>query len=161
SEASLVKELEKEGIGRPSTYASIISKIQERGYVEQKERRFFATEMGMVVTDLLVEHFPRVMDKKFTSQMEEELDQIEERKYERNQGRDEFAQPFQQALQVAETKMQAVKNKETGEACPMCQKPLVERFSKKMGRKFVGCSGYPECKYTKPGEGDGHVAPAP
>src|SRR5205807_6067149 len=74
SEASLVKTLEKEGIGRPSTYASIISKIQERGYVEQKERRFSATELGMIVTDLLVAHFPKVMDVKFTSHMENELD---------------------------------------------------------------------------------------
>ena len=78
SEASLVKSLEKEGIGRPSTYASIISKIQERGYVEQKERRFYATELGMLVTDLLVEHFPKVMDLKFTSHMEEEFDLIED-----------------------------------------------------------------------------------
>src|SRR5207245_7329813 len=77
SEASLVKSLEKEGIGRPSTYAAIISKIEERGYVEQKERRFYATEVGMTVTDMLVEHFPKVMDLKFTSYMEEELDRIE------------------------------------------------------------------------------------
>src|SRR6202011_4855121 len=83
SEASLVKSLENEGIGRPSTYAAIISKIQERGYVEVKERRFHATELGMIVTDLLVEHFPGVMDMKFTSHMEEELDQIEERKAKR------------------------------------------------------------------------------
>ena len=77
NEASLVKTLEKEGIGRPSTYATIISTIQERGYVELKERRFYATEIGMMVTDLLVEHFPKVMDLKFTSHMEEELDEIE------------------------------------------------------------------------------------
>src|SRR5438094_1864507 len=73
NEASLVKTLEKEGIGRPSTYAAIISKIQERGYVELKERRFHATEIGMTVTDKLIKHFPVVMDFKFTSNMEEEL----------------------------------------------------------------------------------------
>src|SRR5207302_2504292 len=84
NEASLVKTLEKEGIGRPSTYAAIISKIQERGYVEQKERRFYATEIGMTVTDLLVEHFPKVMDLKFTSYMEEELDRIEGHKARRD-----------------------------------------------------------------------------
>ena len=79
NEASLVKALEKEGIGRPSTYATIIDKITstERGYIEVKDRRFFATEIGKDVTDLLVEHFPKVMDLKFTSHMEEELDQIE------------------------------------------------------------------------------------
>lgn len=154
NEASLVKALEKEGIGRPSTYATIISKIQERSYVEQKERRFYATEMGMLVTDLLVEHFPKVMDLKFTSHMEGELDRIEEHHAERNEVLDEFWQPFQQSLQVAETKMQSVKNRETGENCPQCGKPLVIRYSKKVGRQFAGCSGYPECKYTKPGEGE-------
>src|SRR5262249_50978430 len=80
NEASLVKTLEKEGIGRPSTYAAIIGKIQDREYVEQKERRFYATEIGKTVTDLLVEHFPKVMDLQFTSHMEEELDQIETKK---------------------------------------------------------------------------------
>src|SRR5205814_5185598 len=85
NEASLVKTLEKEGIGRPSTYAAIISKLQERGYVEVKDRRFFATELGMTVTDILVKHFPKVMDLTFTRSMEEELDQIETKKYQRNQ----------------------------------------------------------------------------
>lgn len=152
NEASLVKSLEKEGIGRPSTYAAIISKIQERGYVEQKERRFFATEMGMIVTDLLVEHFPKVLDFKFTSHMEEELDQIESRKAKRDDVLMEFYEPFRQALTVAETKMQTVRNAETEEKCPQCGKGLVVRYSK-VG-KFLGCSGYPECKYIKPREGE-------
>ena len=154
SEASLVKSLEKEGIGRPSTYASIISKIQERGYVEQKERRFYATELGTVVTDLLVEHFPQVMDLKFTSHMEEEFDQIEDHKARRDDVLTEFWQPFNQALEVAKTKMQSVKNAETDEKCPQCGKPLVIRYSRKTGSRFLGCSGYPECKYTKAGEGE-------
>lgn len=153
NEASLVKSLEKEGIGRPSTYAAIISKIEERGYVEQKERRFFATEIGMIVTDLLVEHFPKVMDLKFTSFMEEELDRIEENKVPRDNVLTEFWEPFQQALAVAEAKMPAVRGVETDEKCPKCTKPLVVRFSKKSG-KFLGCSGYPECKYIKPREGE-------
>jgi DNA topoisomerase-1 len=152
NEASLVKALEKEGIGRPSTYATIISKIQERGYVEQKERRFYATEMGMVVTDLLVEHFPKILDLKFTSHMEEELDEIESRKIQRDVVLTEFYEPFRQSLQVAETKMPAVKGVETDEKCPKCGKPLVVRFSK-VG-KFLGCSGYPECRYIKPREGE-------
>jgi DNA topoisomerase I len=157
SEASLVKALEKEGIGRPSTYASIISKIQERGYVEQKERRFHATELGMVVTDLLVEHFPTVMDLKFTSHMEEEFDDIESRKIARDEVLSEFWQPFRQALEIASTKMQVVKGAETGETCPQCGKPLVVRYSRKRGSRFLGCSGYPECNYIKPGEGNGQV----
>ncbi len=134
NEASLVKTLEKEGIGRPSTYASIMSTIQKRDYVEQKERRFFATEVGMKVTDLLVKHFPKVMDLKFTSHMEEELDQIETRKY--------AAQPG------AERVLRAVRQRPEGgrdrrcsadaEKCPVCGKPLVERYSR-FG-KFFGCS---------------------
>ncbi len=160
NEASLVKALEKEGIGRPSTYAAIINTIQERSYVEQKERRFYATEMGMVVTDLLVEHFPKVMDLKFTSHMEEELDQIEAHKIRRDEVLTEFYEPFRQALEVAETKMQSLKGAKTDEVCPQCQKPMVIRYSKKTGSKFLGCSGYPECSYTKPGEGEaGREAP--
>ncbi len=154
SEASLVKSLEKEGIGRPSTYATIISKIQERGYVDQRERRFHATELGQMVTDLLVEHFPQVMDLKFTGHMEEELDQIEAHKVGREKVLTEFWEPFQQSLEIAKTKMQSVKGQETDEKCPLCSKPLVVRFSRKRGSKFLGCSGYPECKYIKPGEGE-------
>jgi DNA topoisomerase-1 len=161
SEASLVKELEKDGIGRPSTYAAIISKIQDRGYVEQKERRFFATELGMVVTDLLVEHFPTVMDLKFTGHMEEELDLIETGKAHRDEVLGEFWEPFRQALEVAKTKMQAVKGVETDEKCPLCQKPLVTRYSTKTKSSFLGCSGYPECTYTKPVNGEGRAAPVP
>jgi DNA topoisomerase-1 len=146
NEASLVSTLEKEGIGRPSTYASIITKIQERGYVELKERRFYATKLGMTVTDLLVEHFPRIMDLKFTSHMEEELDEIETRKYQRNDVLNEFYHPFAQALAEAEGKLAA-----DAEKCPECGKPLVEKFSK-FG-KFFGCSGHPECKYIKRGDG--------
>ncbi len=145
NEASLVKMLEKEGIGRPSTYASIIGKIQDRQYVELKERRFFATPIGMTVTDLLVLHFPKVMDLKFTRHMEEELDQIEEKKYARNQVLQEFYDPFSESLKTAETEM--LKN---AEKCPLCKKPLEERFSK-FG-KFFGCSGYkdePKCTYIK------------
>jgi DNA topoisomerase-1 len=162
NEASLVKTLEKEGIGRPSTYASIISKIQDEeragGYVEMKERRFYATPIGMKVTDLLVQHFPKVMDLQFTRQMESELDHIEDKKYQRNQVLQDFYDPFADALKTAETEM--LKN---AEKCPLCGKPLNERFSK-FG-KFFGCSGYPECTYIKkktvegqaPGEAPGPV----
>jgi DNA topoisomerase-1 len=160
NEASLVKSLEKEGIGRPSTYATIISKIQERGYVELKERRFHATQVGMVVTDKLIQHFPTVMDFKFTSHMEEELDEIEEGKIKRDQVLKDFYEPFSQALEVAETEMEALKGVESGENCPQCGKPLVSRYGKR--GPFLGCSGYPDCKYIKPGEGEpARQAPVP
>lgn len=142
NEASLVKTMEKEGIGRPSTYASIIRTIQEREYVEQKERRFYATEKGMKVTDELVKNFPKVMDLKFTRGMEEELDQIETRKYDRNQVLEDFYGPFTADLKAAEQAMLA-----DAEKCPLCKAPLQERFSK-FG-KFFGCSNYPGCKYIK------------
>jgi len=155
NEASLVKTLEKEGIGRPSTYAAIITKIQERGYVEQRERRFHATEVGMQVTDLLVDHFKQVMDLKFTSHMEEQLDRIETANMGRNAVLDEFYGPFTEALKQAETVLGS-----SQEACPQCGKPLSERFSRR-GR-FYGCSGYPECNYIKRPEGQAErVAPEP
>ncbi|MCC6417462.1 MAG: type I DNA topoisomerase [Gemmataceae bacterium] len=142
NEASLVKTREKEGIGRPSTYASILDKIQKREYVELKERRFYATEMGMKVTDLLVSHFPKVMDLKFTSHMEEELDEVESGKCKRNDVLNEFYDPFTKDLEAARDKLN-----EGAEKCPKCGKPLQERFGK-FG-KFFGCSGYPECNYIK------------
>src|SRR5205823_7827401 len=99
-----------------------------------------------------VEHFPKVLDLKFTSHMEEELDQIESRKVGRDAVLQEFYEPFQQALATAETKMQTVRGAETEEKCPKCGKGLVVRYSK--AGRFLGCSGYPECKYIKPREGE-------
>jgi DNA topoisomerase I len=158
NEASLVKMLEKEGIGRPSTYATIISTIQQRGYVKQEHRRFFATEIGKVVTDLLVKHFPDVINLKFTSHIEEELDDIENGKIKYREVLDEFWKPFKKDLDEAETGMEKQKGVETGEPCPKCSRPLVEMYSKKTGRKFVGCSGWKDkenpCGYIKPGEGE-------
>jgi DNA topoisomerase I len=158
NEASLVKMLEKEGIGRPSTYATIISTIQTRGYVKQEQRRFHATEIGKVVTDLLVKHFPDVINVKFTSHIEEELDEIENGKIGYKAVLDEFWAPFLKDLQEAETGMPKQKGIETGEKCPRCGRALVEQFSSKTGRKFVGCSGWREkenpCSYIKPGEGE-------
>jgi DNA topoisomerase-1 len=157
NEASLVKALEKEGIGRPSTYASIISTIQNRGYAEQKDRRFYATEIGKTVTDLLVQHFPTVMDVKFTSHLEEELDDIASGKMGHTVVLDEFWGPFKLALDTAKTEMGVLRGQETGEKCPKCGKPLVLGFSRKTGGKFIGCSGFrddPPCKYFKPREGE-------
>ncbi|MFO0850515.1 MAG: type I DNA topoisomerase [Gemmataceae bacterium] len=157
NEGSLVKMMEKEGIGRPSTYASIIETIQARGYVRQEHRRFFATDVGKTVTDLLVQWFPKIMDLKFTSHFEEELDEIETGKCHYQEVLDEFWGPFSDALKRAETDMPVQKGIETGEKCPDCGRPLIVLFSQKTGKQFVGCSGYkedPACKYIKPGEGE-------
>jgi len=160
NEASLVKALEKEGIGRPSTYASILGKItsEERGYIIVKERRFYATELGKIVTDLLVLHFANVMDLKFTSHFEEELDQIETRQCRYVDVLNEFWGPFSQALDKAQAEMPSQRGVETGEKCPKCGRPLVKNYSKKTGREFVGCSGFRDkdnpCKYIQPGEGE-------
>jgi DNA topoisomerase-1 len=150
SEATLVKALEEHGIGRPSTYAPIISTIQSRGYVVIEERRLRPTELGFVVNDLLIEHFPDVFDVSFTAQMEAELDQIASGEREWVPVLREFYAPFEKDLKRAEVEMEEVDigNQETGEMCPECGQPLVIRF----GRygKFIGCSGFPECRYTQP-----------
>ena len=157
TEATLVKTLEKEGIGRPSTYAPIISTIQDRGYVKQAERKFHATELGMVVTDLLVKFFPKVMDVKFTSHMEEELDKIEEAHLDWRGVLGEFYQPFNDELKHAEENMEKVRGAETEEKCEKCGAPMVIRWSK--SGRFLGCSNYPDCKTTKPLGEEGRPAP--
>jgi DNA topoisomerase-1 len=146
SEATLVKALEDRGIGRPSTYASIISVILDRNYVTLEEKRFRPTELGTIVNDLLVKHFPRVLDVDFTAVVEEELDDIAGGEREWVEVLREFYDPFQQALATAETQMERVKPQpvETDQVCPKCGKPMLLR----QGRfgEFLGCSGYPECK---------------
>ena len=154
NEASLVKALEKEGIGRPSTYAAIIAKIQDHGHVKLEQRRFHATEIGKRATDLLSAGFPNVINVKFTSHIEEELDDIENAKIKGTDVLDEFWTPFNTALKDAKGKV----NHDTGEMCPKCGKPLTERLSKTTGKGFVGCSGWKKdgtgCDYIKPGEGE-------
>jgi DNA topoisomerase-1 len=160
NEATLIDALKKQGIGRPSTYVPIISKITspERGYIEVRGRAFYATTIGKTVTDLLVEHFPNVMNLKFTSHFEEELDEIETGKYHYREVLEEFWGPFSTALAEAEARMPATRGVETGEMCPKCGRPLVKNFSKKLGREFIGCSGFRDkeapCKYIKPREGE-------
>jgi DNA topoisomerase-1 len=146
SEASLVKALEERGIGRPSTYASIISTILDRTYVQLEEKRFHPTELGTVVNDLLVKHFPRILDVAFTAHVEEELDDIAEGERNWVQVLKEFYGPFEEALGAAEQQMERVKREPTvtDQVCPKCGKPMLLR----QGRfgEFLGCSGYPECK---------------
>ncbi|MDO8600195.1 MAG: type I DNA topoisomerase [bacterium] len=149
SEASIIKILEKYGIGRPSTYAPTIATIQDRGYVQKNEqKRFVPTEIGFVVNDLLVEHFPQVVDIQFTAKMEEEFDEVAEGKQEWQKIIGEFYGPFHKNL---EEKMEEVKKQtpeETTEAvCEKCGKPMIVKYGR-FG-KFLACSGFPECKSTK------------
>ncbi|MHB1458539.1 MAG: type I DNA topoisomerase [Armatimonadota bacterium] len=146
TEATLVKALEERGIGRPSTYAAIISTIQDRKYVVLELKRFQPTELGCTVTDLLVKHFPTVMDIEFTAGVEGRLDDIEEGDLNWVKLMAEFWEPFQKSLDDAKVNMEKVKAapKESGEMCPNCGKPLLIRESRY--GEFLGCSGYPECK---------------
>jgi len=150
TEATLIKALESEGIGRPSTYAPIISTIQERNYIEKNKARYFQpTEIGVVVNDLLVEHFPRIVDIKFTASLEEDLDKIAEDKKKWTEVIKEFYEPFAKNL---EKKYQDVSKKEftekpTKKTCPKCGAPLVMRLGK-FGQ-FYACSQFPKCKYTE------------
>lgn len=143
SEAALVKELEKQGIGRPSTYASIISTIQDRGYVSLKNRRFYAEKMGDIVTSRLVENFSELMDFGFTASMEEKLDDIAEGDINWTQVLDEFYQDFQEKLEIAggDNGMRP-NNAVTTEdiACPTCSRPMQIRNGST--GVFLGCSGY-------------------
>lgn len=150
NEASLVKALEKEGIGRPSTYASIISTIQDRGYVEQLERQFHPTDIGEIVTDKLNEFFPKIMDMAFTRYMEEQLDKIEEQHLDWINVLSEFYGPFKKDLEKAGEEMKHAKAETTPSeyTCPQCGKPLVYRFGK--NGKFLSCSAYPDCKFACP-----------
>lgn len=155
SEATLVRTLERRGIGRPSTYAPIISTIVDRGYVDLKSRAFHATELGILVIDKLMEFFADILDVKFTSTMEEHLDKVESNQAEWTAVLKEFYDPFEKDLNNAEEKMVSVKGEaaETDEKCPECGQNLLERWSR--SGKFLGCKGFPDCKYTKSLEDDG------
>ena len=157
TEATLVKELEEEGIGRPSTYAAILSVIQNRDYVVKAEGKFRPTELGEIVVDLLVESFPRILDPGFTAQMETKLDEIEEGTADWLEAMHEFYGAFARWLEHAKKKMKNVKAMEepTDQVCEKCGRTMVIKWGR-FG-KFLACSGYPECKSTKelPGNGNG------
>lgn len=150
TEATLVRTLEEYGIGRPSTYAPIISTIQDRGYVQRRERRLHPTELGFVVNDLLVKHFPEVMDVGFTARMEEDLDLIARGEREWVPVLREFYGPFEEAVNRAEQTMEkvSVADQKTGEKCEKCGHDMIIKW----GRygKFIGCSNFPACRNTKP-----------
>jgi DNA topoisomerase-1 len=150
SDASLIKALEENGIGRPSTYAPILSTLQRRGYVEREQRRMTPTEIGMTVNDLLVEHFPNIVDLGFTARMEEELDEVAEGDRAWVDVVRDFYEPFAVQLERARELMPEMKlePEPIGRMCPVSGHPLVIRH----GRygKFIGCSNFPECRHTEP-----------
>lgn len=150
SEAMLVKTLEEKGIGRPSTYVPIIATIQERGYVDKENKRFRPTELGKVVTGLLKEHFPEIVDVEFTAKMEERLDNIEEGQYEWVDIIRNFYSSFADTLAAADAGIERVRvpAEETDEVCEVCDRKMVIKFGR-YGR-FLACSGYPECRQTRP-----------
>jgi DNA topoisomerase-1 len=144
NEATLVKKLEADGVGRPSTYAAILSTIQEREYVRKETGRFYPTELGMVVTDLLLESFDDIFDVKYTARMEEELDEIEDGKLDWRAAMAEFYGKFERDLKHAETHMTDIKRMEkpTDLTCEKCGKPLVIKWGKH--GSFIACTGYPD-----------------
>jgi DNA topoisomerase-1 len=150
SEATLVKALEEQGIGRPSTYAPTIATLQARSYVTTEEKKLVPTELGTVVNDLLVEHFPRVFDIGFTSQLEDELDEIASGDRAWVPTMRAFYGPFTETLEKAEKSIARVKLKDepSGETCEKCGRDMVI----KLGRfgKFIACSGFPECRNSRP-----------
>ncbi|MFN3325632.1 MAG: type I DNA topoisomerase [Bryobacteraceae bacterium] len=149
TEATLVKELEADGVGRPSTYASILSTIQEREYVKKEGGKFIPTELGMVVTDLLLESFNDIFDVRYTARMEQELDEIEEGKLDWRAAMSGFYERFKADLTRAEHEMTDIKRMErpTDIVCDKCGKPMVIKWGKH--GSFIACTGYPECTNTR------------
>jgi DNA topoisomerase-1 len=149
SEASLVKELEEKGIGRPSTYAAILSTIQDRGYVEKRENRLYPTELGSMVNGLLVRSFPGIVSTDFTAQMEEQLDEVEDGTADWVKLLQAFYGPFKEDLDKAKVEMRDIKREEqaTDQVCEKCGKPMVIKWGR--NGYFLACSGYPECRNTK------------
>ncbi len=149
SEASLVKALEERGIGRPSTYAPIIYTIIARNYIKRREGYLHPSELGMVVTDLLVKNFSKIMDFEFTANMEEELDDVEEGKEKKIKVLKDFYGPFEKDLAYAKEHMRKVKGESvaTSEICEKCGKHLVIKWGR-LGR-FLSCSDFPNCKFAK------------
>ncbi|MDE2992563.1 MAG: type I DNA topoisomerase [Chloroflexota bacterium] len=150
SEASLIRAMEDAGIGRPSTYAPTVSIIQERGYVERRERRLHPTDLGNIVNDLLVEQFPDVVDASFTAKMEDDLDRVAEGTTTWVPVVREFWGPFAKAVAAAEETVEKlrIEDEPTDEICPECGQPMVIKHGR-YGR-FLACTGFPECRHTRP-----------
>lgn len=160
SEATLIRELEEKGIGRPSTYAAIMGTIQNRDYAESIERKLHPTKLGRLITEKLVEHFPEILDVKFTAQMEEKLDAVEEGSKDWKKLLEEFYAPFASALEAAEKNMESMKeDTKTDEVCDKCGSEMIIKFGR-FGR-FMACSKYPECKNTRQISKDGTTQAEP
>ena len=149
TEASLIKELEEQGIGRPSTYVPIISTIQDRGYVQQEQRRFVPTWLGETVNEVMNKHFPDIVDTGFTAEMERKLDDVEEGRQSWTEFLHGFYGDFKVSMEKAEAEMDRVQKpvEEIDERCPECGRNLVIRTGR-FGR-FISCSGFPECRYRR------------
>ncbi len=154
SEATLIKELEEKGIGRPSTYATILATIKQKEYVRLEKGKFFPTELGCLVNDLLVVNFPDIFDVEFTAQMEENLDKIEEGEKDWVDTLKEFYNPFEKDLEMAKISMRDVKREmiPTDAICERCGSKMVKRWGKR--GYFLACSSYPKCRYTREVEGN-------
>ncbi|NQV12994.1 MAG: type I DNA topoisomerase [Parcubacteria group bacterium] len=150
SDASLIKALEERGIGRPSTYAPTLSTVTTRGYVEKEEKRYHPKDIGVLVNDLLVEHFPNIVDFEFTAKMEEDLDDIAEKNKEWVPVIAKFYEPFAKNIKIKDKQLdkKEITEKKTDKKCPECKKPMVIKFGR-FGQ-FYACSGYPDCKKTEP-----------
>ncbi len=150
TEAGLIKALEEEGVGRPSTYAPIISTIQNRKYVEREQRSLLPTDLGTAVTDLLEEHFENIVDIGFTAKMEEKLDDVESGKVSGIEILEEFYPPFHEQIKEADDKItgKILKDQETGRDCPLCEKGKLVIKHGRYGQ-FVACNNYPDCQYTE------------
>jgi len=155
SEATLIKELEEKGIGRPSTYATILSTIKGKEYVKLEKGRFMPTELGLMVNDLLVVNFPDILDIEFTAQMEENLDRVEEGEKGWVETLKEFYVPFQKDLEMAKVSMREIKKEKipTEVLCEQCGSKMVKRWGKR--GYFLACSTYPKCRYTREVDGNG------
>ncbi|OQX29560.1 MAG: hypothetical protein B0D92_03110 [Spirochaeta sp. LUC14_002_19_P3] len=155
TEASLVRTLEKEGIGRPSTYASIIQTIRDRGYVRLEKKAFYANELGIAVNGILISEFPGIMDYQFTAGMESSLDAVEDGSVDWHQLLEEFYKDFAPRIEQALEHVTPLKGRkwEGKESCPICGKHLLVRYSKTGA--FLGCSDFPECKGITPLPGEG------
>jgi DNA topoisomerase-1 len=155
SEASLIKELEEKGIGRPSTYAAILNTIKGKEYVGMEKGKFFPTELGYLVNDLLVVNFPDILNIEFTALMEENLDKIEEGEKGWVETLKEFYAPFRKDLEMAKVSMRDVKREQipTDAVCEQCGSKMVKRWGKR--GYFLACSNYPECRYTREVEENG------
>jgi DNA topoisomerase-1 len=151
TESTLVKELDKLGIGRPSTYAQIITTIIKRTYVEKKENKLGSTDLGETVNTILIEHFPNIFNVKFTADMEGELDCIASKDCDYEKVMNDFYKPFKEAMESVNSKREEIKSdlqEEAGMTCDVCGKQMVIRWGR--NGRFIACSGYPDCKNTKP-----------